>query len=101
MMPRGARVLASALGILKAGQGFVFLEPTYPRDRIAYMVEDSAVSCVITLPDYVSLLPEGTPSSFTGTQPARRKRNRKPAQSRNRSAIASTPPARRAAPRAC
>ena len=66
MLPRGARVLASALGILKAGQGFVFLEPTYPQDRIAYMVEDSAVSCVITLPEYVSLLPEGTPVLFYG-----------------------------------
>ena len=34
MLPRGARVLASALGILKAGQGFVFLEPTYPLSLI-------------------------------------------------------------------
>ena len=30
------------------------------------MVEDSAVSCVITLPEYVSLLPEGTPVLFYG-----------------------------------
>lgn len=58
MLPRGTSVLVSTLGILKAGQGFLFLEPTYPKDRIAFMLEDACVSCVITNKEYLSLLPQ-------------------------------------------
>lgn len=59
MLPRGTGVLVSVLGILKAGQGFLFLEPTYPQDRIAYMLENAAVSCVITEEEFLPLLPQG------------------------------------------
>ena len=62
MLPRGAGVLVSTLGILKAGQGFLFLEPTYPQDRIAFMLEDAAVSCVITQEEFLPLLPQGVPT---------------------------------------
>ncbi|MBV9862560.1 MAG: amino acid adenylation domain-containing protein [Alphaproteobacteria bacterium] len=45
---RSAAMLAGILGILKAGAAYVPLDPYYPADRIAFMVEDSAAALVLT-----------------------------------------------------
>lgn len=39
---------ASMLGILKCGAAFAPLDPTYPRERLAYMLRDSGVKFVLT-----------------------------------------------------
>ncbi len=39
MLPRGARFVASALGVLKCGAAFVPLDPAYPAERLARMLE--------------------------------------------------------------
>jgi len=44
---RGAETVASVLGILKAGAGWVPLDPGYPPDRLTYMLADSAAPMVL------------------------------------------------------
>ncbi|TYZ39082.1 non-ribosomal peptide synthetase module, partial [Ralstonia solanacearum] len=39
---RSVELVVGLLGILKAGGGYVPLDPSYPQDRLAYMLEDSA-----------------------------------------------------------
>ncbi|WP_167336258.1 non-ribosomal peptide synthetase [Xanthomonas sacchari] len=39
---RGIRMVAALLGILKAGGAYLPLDPAYPADRLAYMLEDGA-----------------------------------------------------------
>ncbi|MFL9870004.1 AMP-binding protein, partial [Paraburkholderia fungorum] len=46
-MTRSAGLIASLLGVLKSGAAFVPLDPDYPEDRLAYMMEDAGVSRVV------------------------------------------------------
>lgn len=45
---RGAEMLVSMLGVLKAGAAFLPLDPSYPEERLAYMLEDSQAKWLIT-----------------------------------------------------
>jgi len=45
---RSLNMLVAILGVLKAGGGYVPLDPNYPRDRIAFMIDDADLSVVIT-----------------------------------------------------
>jgi natural product biosynthesis luciferase-like monooxygenase protein len=47
-LARSIDMLVGVLGVLKAGGAYVPLDPTYPEDRIAYMIEDSKASVVLT-----------------------------------------------------
>ncbi|MCV4291521.1 amino acid adenylation domain-containing protein, partial [Pseudomonas capsici] len=44
---RGTDMVVGLLAILKAGGGYVPLDPAYPAERIAYMLEDSAPAAVL------------------------------------------------------
>ena len=44
---RSPELVVGLLAILKAGGGYVPLDPTYPIDRLAYMLEDSAPSVAL------------------------------------------------------
>ncbi|MFL9889242.1 amino acid adenylation domain-containing protein, partial [Paraburkholderia agricolaris] len=46
-LTRSAGLVASVLGVLKSGAAFVPLDPDYPEDRLAYMMEDAGVSRVV------------------------------------------------------
>ncbi|WP_247539250.1 non-ribosomal peptide synthetase, partial [Ralstonia pseudosolanacearum] len=48
---RGLPMVIGVLGILKAGGSYVPLDPSYPRDRLAYMLEDSAPVAVVAQSD--------------------------------------------------
>ena len=48
-MDRSVDMIVGILGILKAGAAYIPLDPDYPADRIAYMLDDSQTSIVITL----------------------------------------------------
>jgi amino acid adenylation domain-containing protein len=45
---RTPELLVAVLGVLKAGGTYVPLDPSYPKDRIAYMVEDAGVAAIVT-----------------------------------------------------
>jgi non-ribosomal peptide synthetase component F len=47
-MPRNAELLVALLAVLKAGGAYVPLDPDYPRDRLAYMLEDSQARVLLT-----------------------------------------------------
>ncbi|WDZ85832.1 amino acid adenylation domain-containing protein [Micromonospora cathayae] len=52
---RGAPVVAAVLGVLKAGCGYVPLDPDYPVARLRFMIEDAGVAAV--------LVDDGTPAA--------------------------------------
>ena len=55
---RTAEVVVGLLGILKAGGAYVPLDPSYPRERLAHVIEDAGVSVVLTDGQSASALPE-------------------------------------------
>jgi amino acid adenylation domain-containing protein len=54
-MERSAEMIVALLGSWKAGAAYVPLDPTFPRDRLAFVFEDTAVPLILTqarlLPD--------------------------------------------------
>ncbi|SDY36076.1 amino acid adenylation domain-containing protein [Myxococcus xanthus] len=47
-MERSVDMVVGVLAILKAGGAYVPMDPAYPAQRLAYMVSDSNVGCVLT-----------------------------------------------------
>ncbi len=45
MLPRSLDYIVAVMGVLKAGGAFIPMDPTYPPDRLAMMLEDSEVLC--------------------------------------------------------
>ena len=48
LMERSIEMVIGLLGILKAGGGYVPLDPSYPAERLSFIVNDAAVSLVVT-----------------------------------------------------
>lgn len=59
---RSVAMLVSLLGIMKAGGGYVPIDPNYPNDRIQYMAEHSKAPWMITDCDLRERLPNSTAS---------------------------------------
>jgi amino acid adenylation domain-containing protein len=57
-LERGPGLVVSMLAILKAGGAYVPLDPAYPRERLAYMQEDAAITRVVTHSSLADRLPE-------------------------------------------
>ncbi|HEV2622969.1 MAG TPA: condensation domain-containing protein, partial [Frateuria sp.] len=47
-LERGVDMLAAVLGTLKAGAGYVPLDPGFPAERLAYMVSDAGLAALLT-----------------------------------------------------
>lgn len=47
LMPRSARLLPILLGVLKAGNAYIPLDPDFPPARLAYIVAHSKAACII------------------------------------------------------
>jgi amino acid adenylation domain-containing protein len=56
-LERSLELMVGLLGIFKAGGAYVPLEPTYPPARLAFMLEDAAVSVLVTQTSLVARLP--------------------------------------------
>ena len=54
---RSLSMVVGILGILKAGGAYLPLDPEYPKDRLAFMIEDSKIGTLLTEADLVSALP--------------------------------------------
>ncbi|MCP3144579.1 non-ribosomal peptide synthetase [Pyxidicoccus xibeiensis] len=60
-LERSVEQFVVLLGILKAGGTFVPLDPTYPRERLAYVIQQSGAPLVITRSNLRgTVVPEGT-----------------------------------------
>jgi amino acid adenylation domain-containing protein/FkbM family methyltransferase len=66
-LERSLEMVVGLLAILEAGGAYVPLDPSYPQERLAYMLEDSAVPLLLAqaalrsaLPDLASLAEKGT-----------------------------------------
>ncbi|MBK9992034.1 MAG: amino acid adenylation domain-containing protein [Verrucomicrobia bacterium] len=55
---RSLEMVVGILGILKAGGAYVPIDPTYPADRIAFVLEDAQARALLTQRALLSTLPE-------------------------------------------
>ncbi|MET8010138.1 non-ribosomal peptide synthase/polyketide synthase [Streptomyces sp. NPDC005266] len=58
-LPRSADLVVVLLAVLKAGAGYLPVDPAYPARRIAFMLEDAAPSVVLTTAEVAGCLPGG------------------------------------------
>ncbi|MBF6188705.1 non-ribosomal peptide synthetase [Nocardia farcinica] len=49
-LPRSAELVVALLAVLKAGGGYLPIDPDYPADRIEYMIDDARPICALTAP---------------------------------------------------
>ena len=56
-LERSAELITSVLGILKAGAAYVPIDPAYPKDRIALMLQDARPPMVVTDREHAHLFP--------------------------------------------
>ncbi|MDX2971767.1 non-ribosomal peptide synthetase [Kribbella solani] len=62
---RSVELIVATLAVLKAGGAYVPLDPSYPRDRLAYLVDDAAMSVVLAQQSAVDVLPESDVTTVT------------------------------------
>ncbi|MGB9182072.1 MAG: AMP-binding protein, partial [Pyrinomonadaceae bacterium] len=48
MMERSIEMVVAVLGILKAGAAYLPLDPSYPQERLAFMLDDAQLSLLLT-----------------------------------------------------
>jgi len=56
-LPRTADLVVAMLGVLKAGAAYVAMDPAYPAERLAFIVEDCQATVVLTQTSLLSALP--------------------------------------------
>lgn len=59
-MDRSVELAVGLIGILKAGGAYLPLDPAYPRDRLAFMLEDAAAPVILTQASLAAALPTTT-----------------------------------------
>ncbi|MFE1929243.1 non-ribosomal peptide synthase/polyketide synthase [Streptomyces sp. NPDC059474] len=56
-LPRSAELVVVLLAVLKSGAGYLPVDPGYPAERIAFMLEDAAPSTILTTTGTAGCLP--------------------------------------------
>ncbi len=64
LIPRCEHMVICSLAVLKAGGAYLPLDPTYPKERLDLMVEDSGASLLIFAPEYADIITD----DFTGVR---------------------------------
>lgn len=59
LFPRSNAAIIAMLAVLKAGGAYVPVDPTYPQDRRAYMLADSAIAHIVVSPELADSVPAG------------------------------------------
>lgn len=57
-LPRSLEMVVAILAVHKAGAAYLPLDPDFPSDRLAYMLEDARPVCLITVRQVASKLPD-------------------------------------------
>lgn len=55
---RSLLMVVGLLAILKVGAAYVPLDPAYPQERLAFMIEDAQLSVLLTESDLIAVLPD-------------------------------------------
>jgi amino acid adenylation domain-containing protein/thioester reductase-like protein len=55
---RSINMLIALLGVLKVGSAYIPLDPSYPEDRLAFMLEDSQLPLLLTESNLLSSIPK-------------------------------------------
>lgn len=56
---RSVEMMISIIGIMKAGCAYLPIDPKYPAQRVAYILDDSKVENILTITDLLDKLPAG------------------------------------------
>jgi amino acid adenylation domain-containing protein len=70
-LERSVDLVVAILGVLKSGAGYLPLDPSYPADRLAFMLADAAPSVVITASTLANRVPASGAPTILVDQPAR------------------------------
>jgi amino acid adenylation domain-containing protein len=60
-LERSPDLVIGLLAILKSGGAYVPMDPSYPRERLSFVVEDAQVPILLTQQKFVAILPEQIP----------------------------------------
>ncbi|MFC9133420.1 amino acid adenylation domain-containing protein, partial [Streptomyces sp. NPDC057099] len=58
-MERGADLVVALLAVLKAGGAYLPLDPAYPAERIAFLLDDAAPVVIVTTAELSTVVPQG------------------------------------------
>ncbi|HYG65747.1 MAG TPA: non-ribosomal peptide synthase/polyketide synthase, partial [Thermoanaerobaculia bacterium] len=56
-LERSLETVVGLLGVLEAGGAYLPLDPTYPQERLAFMIEDGRIAALLTQPSLRDVLP--------------------------------------------
>ena len=56
-MDRNPELIVALMGVLKAGAAYVPLDPSYPKGRLAFMLEDTSAAVLLTEEKVIDILP--------------------------------------------
>ncbi|HEV2961301.1 MAG TPA: AMP-binding protein, partial [Candidatus Angelobacter sp.] len=63
-LQRSCSLIVALLGVLKSGAAYVPLDPSYPQDRLAFMIQDADLALLLTQASLASALPDSLSPSL-------------------------------------